>query len=393
MAGHEVVVLEARNRVGGRVWSERIEIADGHTGTIERGGEFITGGYDTTEATAARLGIGLDGMGIAYPDRELSPGPGPDPDDLLAGAEAAALAATAATSGTAARAILDGAVADPAVRDLLALRLQSALAHPFGDLDARFLIHLPYLVHSAETLRIHCGNQALAEALASRLPDPVRFGSPVHEIEHEADAEGAVRLRGEGFEVSAAACIVAVPAALLPGIRFTPPLPEPTRAAIAGIRTSRAAKLAVPLRASAPTRAVMSSGERFWAWTTPCDGSGNRIAGAWAGAAPVLDALAVENGPDRWIERLGTLWPELEPDIDRAVLTDWQRDPWARGAYSVLPDVPDPLGSAAAAAPAANLIFAGEHTAEPEWTGTMEGALRSGLRAAEELLGGGHSPT
>ena len=52
----------------------------------------------------------------------------------------------------------------------------------------------------------------------------------------------------------------------------------------------------------------------------------------------------------------------------------------------MLPDVPDPAGDAAAAAPAANLVFAGEHTAEPEWTGTMEGALRSGVGAAERLL-------
>jgi monoamine oxidase len=34
---------------------------------------------------------------------------------------------------------------------------------------------------------------------------------------------------------------------------------------------------------------------------------------------------------------------------------------------------------------APNLVFAGEHTAEPGWTGTMEGALRSGKRAAGEL--------
>jgi len=76
----------------------------------------------------------------------------------------------------------------------------------------------------------------------------------------------------------------------------------------------------------------------------------------------------------------------VDTEPGEALLTDWQRDPWARGAYSVLPDVDDPTGSAAAAGPAPNLLFAGEHTAVPEWTGTMEGALRSGIRAADELL-------
>ena len=96
--------------------------------------------------------------------------------------------------------------------------------------------------------------------------------------------------------------------------------------------------------------------------------------------------LGVAAGPRGWLAALTALWPELELDRGEAVLTDWQRDPWARGAYSVLPDVDDPRRAAATRAPAPNLVFAGEHTAEPEWTGTMEGALRSGIRAAEELL-------
>ena len=144
-AGREVVVLDARDRIGGRVWSQ--ELPGG--GLIERGGEFITGGYDATEETAARLGIALDGMAINYPDRELRPGPGPDADALLGGAVAAAAASKEAGVGTPAFRILADAVHDEAVRDVLAARLQSALAHPFEALDERLLVHLPYLVASA----------------------------------------------------------------------------------------------------------------------------------------------------------------------------------------------------------------------------------------------------
>jgi len=378
-AGLEVIVLEARERVGGRVWSTRL--ADG---IVERGGEFITGGYDETERTAARLGIALAGMGIDYPDRELRPGPGPDRDALRSGAEAAAAAAAAAHDAPAA-AVLAGAVDDGAVRDVLATRLQSALAHRFEALDARFLVHLPRLVAATETRRLDGGNQSLAEALAACLPVPVRTGSAAREVRGEG---GAVRITGEGFELETDACVVAIPLALLPELRFDPPLPGRQADAIAAIPTSRAAKLAVPLRSPHAPRALMSAGDRFWAWTTPCDGTGGRIANAWAGAEPVLDRLAIGAGPAGWLARLGELWPELDPIAEDALLTDWQHDPWARGAYSVLPDVEDGRGVAACAPPAPNVVFAGEHTAEPEWTGTMEGALRSGLRAARELLGG-----
>jgi monoamine oxidase len=378
-AGLEVVVLEARERVGGRVWSA--ELAGG---VVERGGEFITGGYDETEGTAARLGIALAGMGINYPDRELRPGPGPDSGALRSGAEAAAGAAAAAASGAAAAAVLAEAVDDDGVRDVLATRLQSALAHPFDALDARFLVHLPYLVVAAETRRLEGGNQRLAEALAARLPDSVRTSTPVREIRRDGDS---VRVTGEGFELETDACVVAIPLTLLPELHFDPPLPGRQAEAIAAIPTSRAAKIAVPLRSPQAPRALMSAGDRFWAWTSACDGTGGRIANAWAGAEPVLERLGVGAGAAGWLAALAELWPEIDPIAEDAVLTDWQRDPWARGAYSVLPDVEDERRLTAAASPAPNVVFAGEHTAEPEWTGTMEGALRSGRRAARELLG------
>jgi monoamine oxidase len=64
------------------------------------------------------------------------------------------------------------------------------------------------------------------------------------------------------------------------------------------------------------------------------------------------------------------------------VLSTWTDDPWARGAYSVhTPGGNDP----ALAAAYGRLVFAGEHTAGP-YAALMEGALRSGARAAAQLL-------
>src|SRR5690348_2640337 len=69
LAGVETVVLEALDRVGGRVWSDRLPSG----AVFERGGEFLTRGYETMERYAGELGLELRGMGIHYPERRLSP--------------------------------------------------------------------------------------------------------------------------------------------------------------------------------------------------------------------------------------------------------------------------------------------------------------------------------
>ncbi len=67
--GHDVVVLEARDRVGGRVWSYEMETSAGLT-VIERGGEFVLDGYDLMRSTAAELGLSFVDMGMSYYSRE-----------------------------------------------------------------------------------------------------------------------------------------------------------------------------------------------------------------------------------------------------------------------------------------------------------------------------------
>ena len=76
--------------------------------------------------------------------------------------------------------------------------------------------------------------------------------------------------------------------------------------------------------------------------------------------------------------------PDLELDAERVLLSTWADDPWARGAYSAQ-SATSRLDAGTPARPVGPLSFAGEHTAGA-WHGLMEGALRSGERAAQELL-------
>ena len=59
--GHEVVVLEARDRVGGRVWSQELAPGDPRS-VVERGGEFVLGGYDVMRSVMAGLSLELADM-------------------------------------------------------------------------------------------------------------------------------------------------------------------------------------------------------------------------------------------------------------------------------------------------------------------------------------------
>lgn len=376
--GMDVVVLEARDRVGGRVWSAGI---DGG-GLIERGGEFITAGYAATEALAERLGLALDGMGIRYPDRTLRPDPGIDRAAALEAAHAVERAARAAPSAPALE-LLAQTVPDPAIRELLASRAQSAASYPVEGLTGGHIDDIAHLLDDVETRRVRGGNQGLADGLAAGLGDAVRLATPVTAVRR---AHGRVEVETADAVHAADACVVAVPLPMLTRIAFEPALPEATRRWIDAIPFGRAAKLALPLRAAVPPDAIMSVPERFWAYVTPCDGVGGRVVGAWIGGEPVLDRLGVRDGPERWIAAVRALWPELPIDDGlRPRLTRWIDAAWTGGSYSVIGAMPGgrdrhPVGDAVDA-----IAFAGEHTAPAPWTATIEGAIRSGERAAADV--------
>jgi monoamine oxidase len=361
-AGVDVVVFEALDRVGGRVWSDTLRSG----AVIERGGEFVTRDYDSLERYTAELGLELRGMGIHYPERRLVPDPGLARADVLAAAEATERAAKAAPHRPAV-AVLQEAVADDDLRELLAARVQSSRAYPVDELDARFLLDVTALVDDAETRRVEGGNQRIAERLADRL-EHLHLNETVRGVAETREGVVVTTVHGE---VDAAACIVAVPAHVVRELALSPPPPP----AYASVRMSTAAKLAVSLAEPLDPDAVMSVPGRWWAYTTCSDGIGGRTLGAWAGAAPVVDLVCARDGAGRWLDLVTELWPGLSVERDSAEVTLWDER-----AYSVLPHVPD-----ASFDGGGRIAFAGEHTAG-DWAATMEGALRSGERAARSII-------
>jgi monoamine oxidase len=151
------------------------------------------------------------------------------------------------------------------------------------------------------------------------------------------------------------------------------------------VRYGQAAKLFVALRTPAPPSQVLSVPDRFWCYTQlGHDGEPLPFVAAFAGSPGALEALGVSAGPDRWLEALARVRPDLDLDARTVLLSTWAEDPWARCAYSA-GSASVPLDKESLRRPVGPLWFAGEHTAGG-WHGLMEGALRSGVRAAQQVL-------
>jgi len=82
---------------------------------------------------------------------------------------------------------------------------------------------------------------------------------------------------------------------------------------------------------------------------------------------------------------LGQTQGALEEQLDGAAILDWTRDPFARGGYAVFPVGSDGASETLARSVEGTLFFAGEATAGAR-AGTVDGALRSGERAAREVV-------
>ncbi len=384
--GVEPVVVEARGRVGGRVLSQQLA----NDAVAERGAEFVEAGQSTVTSVAERLGLALAPLGIGSAERE--PRGGVSTTLQAMRAEVARLARLLEENrdlltGRSVTQVLAELPLEPAASEAIAGWLQVTWAHPVRQLAAGVLEGVGAAFSGQQSLRVVGGNQRIALRLAERLGPALRLGSPAEAVEWSPDG---VRVRAAGDWVSADACVVAVPAAVLGRVSFDPPLPEWKADALGRVTYGHVAKLVVPLAAPAPPSAVLSVPERFWTWTARgADGRVQPVVSALAGSAPALERLRVPDGPTRWLERLRALRPDLALESgDRgAILATWSDDPWSGGAFSTRPVGGRPDDDELLARPVERLHFAGEHTAGP-WSGLMEGALRSGLRAADEVLAG-----
>ena len=421
-AGVKVAVLEARDRVGGRTYS-----ADVGGLRVDLGGQWIGPTQDRMEALVGELGLDMfpthhAGRKVLFVGERRStyrgdiPSMAPHRLVLLqatisrlerlcrrVGADpepwtrADATRWDAETVETWKRRNIPSAavrgVFDAAVRTVFgAEAAELSMLHALSYLSAGGgLMRVVEIRGGAQERRFAGGAQAVSLGLAERLSAPVVLASPVRTIE---ETRGGVRVVGDDGEWRAKRVIVAMAPVMAGRIGYDPPLPalrdELSQRSPMGatIKFHALYERAFWRDDGYSGEAVYTDGPISAAFdNSSADGSAAALLAFSVGAAArrigALDPAA------RRREVTGALVRAFGPRVGEPTAwleKDWSADPWTRGCPTgnFPPGVLSMFGPALRA-PAGRIHWAGTETAT-EWTGYMDGAVRSGERAADEVL-------
>jgi monoamine oxidase len=410
--GADVTVADARDRVGGRVWTIRDGFAERQH--AEAGGDMIDEGHSEIRALARDLGLQTtrilrNGFGYVRPDQQGRPRIAPRGalrgwDRLAHELEGAMRPYRLAeqrwdspiTAAIARRSVanwLDEVKADAELRataiglrgfflaDPEELSLVAMVDQFAGDEPAPGPMH-----------RIEGGNDRLASALAAKLGARVRLRTEVVALSQRGPTVRVTVNDGRSqSQINTDYAVLALPATLLRRLPITPPLPARQHEAIGRLKFGRS------------TKSLLQFSRRFWraAGRPRAFGSPLPFGAIWEGneeqrgAPGILTLLAGGGASDATQailakEGVGGLVNSLDwlgsrnAELLAARTIVWDDDPYARGGYAFFDPSFDPALREWLARPAGRLFFAGEHTSL-KWQGYMNGAVESGRRAAAEI--------
>ncbi|MRH28423.1 FAD-dependent oxidoreductase [Microbacterium sp. SYP-A9085] len=381
--GHAVTVLEARDRVGGRTWSQRLDNGQ----VVERGGEYIFPVEFAMRRLAAELEVPILTHNVRYGRRTLH-------GRTITFAELKATSERVAQ--THAAMVADGATA-ASLTDVFAQALGPDYAQdPVYRRTVTSVAADPTRVSAAATFgrptrsvdryiedggRLVDGNQSLTLEVARRLGDRVRLEHPITGLDQSATGVQAVL--ADGGRVDADIAVLSVPFPVLRTLELGFALTAEQQRALDHRFMGVAAKLGVPLGRVDGDNAVQSGDHTWWSWHSLSEDGETRIPAlsCFAGGPDALDALGVTDGADGWVAALKALRPELEI-AGEPLLSTWADDPWTQGSYSAPSLDWEPADADAFTRPCGRVVIAGEHTGLEQ---SMSGAVASGYRAVDAL--------
>lgn len=421
--GYNVTVLEARDRLGGRITTETDfvngQIAEGggelldhervhplmwdyakkfnveidyigYWGKIEEGSYYLNGKLFPYGSFKRELGIEkkkeMDKFHHAFADlaKEI-----PDFSDPTTAPKAAEL------DNTTAQEWLDSLNLSADIATL-------AAHHIRGEYDEPSALSLLFLAHQAKVYEAVGGNEveiarftnggvSMAQGFADHISGPILTN---HVVTNISQTEAGVTVTAAGKDFSADVAIVTVPAPVLTNIQFSPALPQTM------------VEAAQDLNYGSHTKVLLEYSKRFWldygvggdtiselpvGWTWEATDqqegeSGIMItytSGDFADAQidfPEADIIADKR------EQINTMYPGADELFIKAHVYPWHRDTYAMGGYAAYGPGEVTKYWNAFRQPHGNVYFAGEHV-DDKYVAYMEGAVRTGLRVAEEIAG------
>jgi monoamine oxidase len=421
-AGASVVVLEARDRVGGRTLNE--PIGDGKV--VEVGAQWIGPTQDRLAALAREVGVDTfptHGAGEQLIEHEgrlrrfrgtipkLSPLILLDVEqaqrrlDRMArkvpleapweARDAARLDSQTVATWMRRNMRTEGG------RMLLELGIEAVWAAQPEDMS---LLHVLFYIHSAGALdllfdteggaqqdRFVGGSQLLSTRLAERLGERVVTGAPVRRIEQSG---AGVAVHADGHTARGRRAVLAIAPALAARIAYDPPLPgyrdQLTQRMPLGTVIKCMALYDEPFwrREGLSGQAISDAGPvRLTYDNSPQDGSPGVLLGFLEGRwARELGRVAPAERRAAVVDCFGRLFGPRAREPRAFVERVWADEEWSRGCYGCHM----PTGAWTAYGPALRAPIGPLHWAGAEyatvWSGYMDGAVRSGERSARELL-------
>ena len=413
----KVIVLEARERIGGRVYT----LHDPSSPVpIELGAEFIHGRPEETFRIVEAANLATCDVVGAHLDVEGDACVRPhDPGEIVPVLKR--LEADFSETWSFARFLRSRHV-----RDLSQRSLDLALAYVEGLYAAPAEKLAALAVREAErsfgppgpepSFRVLSGYDRVMEWLRAGLgPAELHLRTVVREVRWQPGRVevSAVSAHGHHIEFRAPKLVVTLPIGVLKArsaergaVRFVPALKEKRRA-LSRLEMGAAVRITVRFRSRfwerlrtrdgqcsfADVSFLHSAHTPFPTWWTQLPIRAPLWVG-WSGGPAALRLARLDESEllDRALGSLATLLDQpaevIGAQLDGFYVHDWQHDPFARGAYSYIAvggmSSPEKL-----AEPIADtLFFAGEATEPPTSSGTVDGALASGRRAARQVLEG-----
>jgi monoamine oxidase len=414
--GWAVVVLEARGRVGGRVKTVRNPATGQYA---EGGGEFLDSEHSEMRALVDRFGLALEPASVAAEraedlvvrgGRRRSYASIADADarrqmnryydavdELAAGfdpADPARQPGASALDQTTAAATMDELGISGDGRYLLEAEIRDDYGVEPDRLSQLFVVSTWAAAYNQpdsgiEIERVEGGAEQVPMGLAEELGDAVRLGKPVTEVQHTK--RGVIVRAGDGEVFQGEHCVLAAPLPALRGISFSPALPRKLADAVGQAQYAPISKVLLQY----PRRFWADEGLSGYALTDSPAGTTWEATVAQPGETGVLVSyaagalgeaqLGLSTGEVVRSVSSGVVdaFPGRVPTASVAQPLRWPLKRYSGGAYVAW--APGQLSTwyAALRRGVGRLHFAGEHTAE--LSGYMEGAVRSGLRVAEEI--------